>query len=412
MPKLSVIIPVYNTDIKYFSHCLESIYNSSLKDLEVIIIDDGSNKNYDELKIKYPNFNFYKTNNQGTLHARLYGLTFAKGEYVSFIDSDDSISFDYLESMLKCSENNNADIVFNDWGFWTHNSKYICTNDSTINTNFLVKDDEVLLKYFASFGTEHSYYILWNKIFKRELLLKAKNEIEKLNLSSLVYAEDVLISFFAFCYATKIANTHCGYYLYRIHNNQQIYVNDKEKFLNQLESMSKVFSIMENHLKNINRFDEVKLNFFKWKDLIASNNYTVAKHSKFKDVKDKILNEYNINKISKIPISAQKPYYHHHLFPKNLNEIEENIKSLFYSNKELIVYSKKSSYSYKRIFAIIKTFKIPLKLTNRKKMSNYLMPKEKYSLKLKFLHNEFIYRISTILFPKGSKIRKFLKSKF
>jgi hypothetical protein len=102
-----------------------------------------------------------------------------------------------------------SDIVFNDWAFLTENSKYMLSEDSTINSNFCIENNEVLKKFFSSEGREHSYHVLWNKIYKKEILNKALDEINKLNINEkLCFAEDVLINYFAFKNATKIVNLH------------------------------------------------------------------------------------------------------------------------------------------------------------------------------------------------------------
>ena len=89
MAKLSIIIPVYNTLNEFLEECLTSIFESTLKDIEVIVVDDGSNKDYSKLKKKYLNkIKYFKTENQGTLKARLYGVKQATAPYVAYVDSD------------------------------------------------------------------------------------------------------------------------------------------------------------------------------------------------------------------------------------------------------------------------------------------------------------------------------------
>ena len=412
MPALSVIIPAYNTKIEYLSTCLDSIANSSLKDMEVIVVDDGSTVDYKELKEKYSNFTFYKIENQGTLKARLFGLSKASGDYIYFIDSDDAISFDYLEAMLLTAKQTGSDIVFNDWAFWTLRTKYVCANDSTINTDFCLSGEDVLYKYFSKYGTEHSYYVIWNKIFKREILLFVKEKIEELNLPKTVFAEDVLISFFAFTKANRISNTHLGYYFYRIHNDQQIYVSNESKLLNQILSMSKVFSYMETYLKKISRFDKISELLFKWKKIMASSNYEVAKNSKYSNLIDTIKKAYGVEKLTKLPMVAQRPYAKHQLLPLNVDDIEDKLKEIFLSTGKTKIYAKKHSFALNQLTKIKHLFDKEFELVTDKKQANIIMPKEIYPLKLKILHNYFVYSLGIFLFPKGSKIRKFLKSRF
>ena len=414
MAKVSVVIPLYNTDVGYFRQCLDSLNQSSLAkraELEVIIVNDGSSVDYTEIKKSYPHFHIFSTENKGTLSARLFGLSKASGDYISFVDSDDTVTFDYHEAMLRTAEETSADIVFNDWAFWTDNSKYVCTNDTTINSDFLLEDDAVLSKFFSSCGAEHSYYVLWNKLFRREILLKAKENIERLGLSKLVFAEDALTSYFAFSHAKKIVNTHSGYYFYRIHDNQQIYVSDRDKFLNQVHSMGKVFEIMEAHLGQISRHDELYPMLKKWKELMASSNLITAKHSHFSDMRSVIMDTYSVNKIGRLPASAQKPYEKHLLLPCNLDEIESLLKEICSSKENVKIAVKKHSYIDHRFQDLLKLFPHVITITYDKKDVDIIAPREIHSLKLRILHNPLVYKIGMILVPKGSKIRKLLKSK-
>ena len=104
--KVSVVVPLYNTE-KYIINCIESIRNQTYKDIEVLIIDDGSTdasgkvvkeylENIDDKRVKY----FYKEN-EGVGKARNYGMALATGKYISFIDSDDTIEETFYEKLVK-----------------------------------------------------------------------------------------------------------------------------------------------------------------------------------------------------------------------------------------------------------------------------------------------------------------------
>ena len=117
MYKVSVIIPIYNCG-KYLSRCLDSIANQTLKDIQVIMINDGSTDNSGEICQKYvseyPNFEYHYKKNGGTASARNVGLNHAKGEYIGFVDSDDYIDYTMFEKMYCAAKNNNdSDMVFN-----------------------------------------------------------------------------------------------------------------------------------------------------------------------------------------------------------------------------------------------------------------------------------------------------------
>ena len=113
--KVSVIVPVYNVE-KYLEKCLDSLVNQTLKDIEIIVVNDGTKDNSQEIIDKYTKKypkkvkGFIKENG-GLSSARNYGLKYAKGEYIAFIDSDDYVELDMFEKMYNKAINNNYDIV-------------------------------------------------------------------------------------------------------------------------------------------------------------------------------------------------------------------------------------------------------------------------------------------------------------
>jgi len=106
MPKISVIVPVYNTE-KYVKKCLESIINQTMQDFEIIVVDDGSTDNSAEVinKLIRKNENiiikYYRKENGGLSDARNYGVKYAEGKYISFIDSDDYIDKNLFKNLEK-----------------------------------------------------------------------------------------------------------------------------------------------------------------------------------------------------------------------------------------------------------------------------------------------------------------------
>lgn len=114
MPCVSIIIPVYNVE-QYLEECLESAVNQTLKNIEIIAVNDGSTDNslsiLERYKAKYNNFKILNQNNQGLSSARNTGLKVCSGKYVYFLDSDDFIELDTVEYCYRESEKHNLDIV-------------------------------------------------------------------------------------------------------------------------------------------------------------------------------------------------------------------------------------------------------------------------------------------------------------
>ena len=152
--KLSVIVCVYNTPKQYLCECLRAIRASSLRDIEICLVDDGSREDYSELVSRF-DVKYKKTENRGILAARLYGISMAEGDYIAFHDSDDTVSFDFYRPMIAAAEEKNADIVLNDWAFHTDKARYFCKQDLTISTDIDKKDGEILiLQSEREFGFE------------------------------------------------------------------------------------------------------------------------------------------------------------------------------------------------------------------------------------------------------------------
>ena len=159
MPKVSVIVPVYNTE-NYIEKCLNSLVNQTLEDIEIIVINDGSTDDsenlIDKFIGKYPNkIKYYKKENGGLSDARNYGLNYVTGEYIGFIDSDDYIELSMYEKMYKLAQNEQADIVECDFT-WEYPDKI------KIDTGIEYKDKEDLFT--------NSRVMACNKIFKKDII--------------------------------------------------------------------------------------------------------------------------------------------------------------------------------------------------------------------------------------------------
>lgn len=118
MPKVSIIVPVYNVE-NYLDKCLNSLVNQTFKDIEILVINDGSTDNsqsiIDKYQSLYPDLlNSFKKENGGQGSARNLGLEYATGDYISFVDSDDWLDLDFIEKLYTSAIQNNSDIVICD----------------------------------------------------------------------------------------------------------------------------------------------------------------------------------------------------------------------------------------------------------------------------------------------------------
>lgn len=162
--KVSLIIPVYNVE-DYVDRCLLSVEQQTCKELEVIIINDGSTDKSYEIVKKYvernENFQCYTIENRGLGGARNYGLEKASGEYVCFLDSDDYIHSECIEIMLNKAKQNKSDIV-------VCNSCDV-TEDGTIISYYKNKYKKEVTNVYEEPTILFNRVSAWGKLYKKEL---------------------------------------------------------------------------------------------------------------------------------------------------------------------------------------------------------------------------------------------------
>jgi len=172
-PKVSVIVPIYNVE-KYLPQCIESIINQTLKDIEIILVNDGSPDNSGKIVDKYEKLDsrikVIHKENGGLSDARNYGMQSAIGEYISFIDSDDWIEWNMLENMCNVASVNNTDIVVAGKIIEYVNEGYSikeCFENSYMASKSI--DVRNAIFHMCEMGL---FNVVWNKIYKRRLLLE------------------------------------------------------------------------------------------------------------------------------------------------------------------------------------------------------------------------------------------------
>lgn len=219
---ISVIIPVYNVET-YVKECIESVIQQTYKDLEVIIIDDGSTDNSGKICDQYAELDrrimVIHQKNQGVSAARNKGLDIAKGDYIVFVDSDDYIENDMIERLYKALLESSSDLVI-------CNYKEIYEDIKVENEKKGPLKNEILLSYEAIeklFESGSWYYVVpWNKIYRKELW----NQI-RFPKGYIHEDEAVIHRIFERCNKIIILEDQLCYY--RQHNNSIVHSNTMQK---------------------------------------------------------------------------------------------------------------------------------------------------------------------------------------
>ena len=178
LKKISFIIPVFNTE-EYVKKCIESVIDQTYKNIEIIVIDDGSTDNSlkicNEIGMKDNRIKIYHKENGGLSSARNYGIKKASGDYLYFLDSDDYIPLDSAEVLINISEKYNSDIVIGNYQKVYENQKAVTKEDNISEIKEFNKYEAVKnMFYEIDFSTGAMM-----KLFKKELFNKIEFPLGK-----------------------------------------------------------------------------------------------------------------------------------------------------------------------------------------------------------------------------------------
>ena len=170
---ISVIIPIYDVQ-GYIRKCIDSVIKQTYKNIEIILVDDGSPDNCglicDEYAKKYERIIVIHKKNGGLSSARNAGLDICKGEYVTFIDSDDYVHERYIEELTYMLENNKVDISIAN----RYEVEDECVEKNTYYSGIqkIMNSEELLMEFFNNRIPHEA----WGKLYKKELFNNCKYE--------------------------------------------------------------------------------------------------------------------------------------------------------------------------------------------------------------------------------------------
>ena len=272
MPKLSIVIPVYNAE-KYINECIDSILRNSQKSLnqtEIIIVNDGSTDHtLDMLKKykKYKNIHIYTTKNQGVSAARNHGIKLAKGNWITFIDADDKVTEGFIDEHINKLKDNTllkTKILTNE------STDSIKKNNTTSIQKLLskIKNGEMLAFIFSYFYKKdiikhihfnESIHFMEDSLFLIEYLKKT-DEVQCLETNQAPYLYNI---------NQYSASNSSGNAVRNILDAEQVFLlRFDNQDINQLKVQSYKFKIYENQISKIQKridFTNLKNN----KDIIS-----------------------------------------------------------------------------------------------------------------------------------------------
>ncbi len=244
---ISVIVPVYNAE-KYVRQCLESIQNQEYRDLEVILVDDGSTDRSkeicDDMAGRDKRFRVIHKCNEGLIHARKDGIMAARGEWIAFVDADDWVDKNFLGSLWEYTRGQDVDLVAagcireKDGG-----QEYIYNEIDPC----MYRGEELRRLVFPGMLSRGGFFrfgilpYMWNKLFKKTLLIRCYEDID----FKIYDGEDVAVVYPYLLRAKSIVLTNEAGYHYRIHSESIT----AEKKKNYYENVSRLYLHLDRKFK-------------------------------------------------------------------------------------------------------------------------------------------------------------------
>lgn len=240
---ISVIVPVYNVE-KYINKCVESIVNQTYKDLEIILVDDGSPDNCpamcDEWAKKDGRIKVIHKENGGVSTARNVGLENAKGDFIGFVDSDDYIASNMYEFLLNSLIVNNSDVSVCSTFLVSENNEI--KSDNKVKSQLLNQEESV--KYI-SYEMNNS---LWNKLFRKDVIKDLRFE------EGYTHGEDHLILLNVLKNIKKVSFVEDSLYYYVQRSNSTTGAKFNSKSFDQVYMKDALYDFVKDNFPYVSNY--------------------------------------------------------------------------------------------------------------------------------------------------------------
>lgn len=258
IPKVSILVPIFNVE-QYLRQCLDSLANQSLKDIEIICINDGSTDSSPEIIDEYakndPRFVVITKTNSGYGDSMNQGIKKATGEYIGIVESDDWADIDMFQNLYDIAAKNSVDVVKSNFYFYSGlgntNKKFPLVNRA---------DSEKVINPIETPSVFFPQAAIWTGLYKKSFL--EKNSIEFLPTPGASY-QDTGFNFKVWASAKKAYLTNHAYLHYRIDNDNS-----------SVKSKGKIFAVVD-ELTDMYRFAKETKHFNQLKPILFQRKYEI-----------------------------------------------------------------------------------------------------------------------------------------
>ncbi len=349
MKKVSIIMPIYNVE-DYLERSIDSLVNQTLKDIEIILVNDGSTDRSNQIIEYYieryrDRIKYIAIENGGAAHARNIGMKMAEGEYIGFVDSDDYVDRTMFEKLYNLAKKEQSDIAT--CGYYRIDYKDVQKRDIALKNCFgknIFQAPDLL--------TNNVPYI-WNKLYKHSLIEEYNIKFEE----NLRIYEDLVFTFKLFLHANRISRVNEPLYNYIFSRDNSLTFSFSEKrfdLFNAFDSLigyykdkkafyhfeDELLFILMNHIYVVCG-SEVQLSklHMKYKFINQSFSY-MAKY--FPYWKDYVI-YYRKYKKNRFLFTKKLHWYLNSLIPRRVRKVKKNLNAFMHT----LTYNKAGSYFYR-----------------------------------------------------------------
>ena len=280
-PLVSIIVPVYNAQ-NSVARCLESLCAQTWKNIEIILVNDGSRDDSyaicESYRQKDPRIVLVNKENSGVSDTRNCGLSLAQGDYVQFVDSDDYIDPDFTERLVAAAEEHHADLVISPyWMVIPANSTRMAAAVENLQENFGIepekKPDEIHQYGFLPAGiydrdtfarrlmdmpASFFYSVLWNKLYRRDLLVQ--NDLQFTN--EVRWAEDMVFNLdYILCASVFVSISTPGYHYVQ---NAQSLLHTQINPATLVQNKLQMFQYYKEMYTKLGMYDEIQPQLYRY----------------------------------------------------------------------------------------------------------------------------------------------------
>lgn len=273
--KVSIIVPIYNVE-EFLERCIESLLNQTLKEIEIILVNDGSPDNsqaiIDTYVEKYPHkvIGLMKKNG-GLSDARNYGIPYAKGEYIGFVDSDDYVDITMYQKLYTKAIESDSEIV---------TCGYYGIDESIENYRYFQKGN--MIQYGKSLADNPKLLYTnapyaWNKLYKKDLFIRTGILFPK----GLIY-EDIATIYPLMMYANRISKVDEALYYYILKREGAITATFSDKILQMYQALARMNDLYKKagtfeQYKEVLGFINLKHTILRFRDFTSYNDHALQR---------------------------------------------------------------------------------------------------------------------------------------